>query len=106
MLCSTVTATIENKNVNVVDNDYTYCLTNQTYPWFNSSDSVSLWELERLMQLTSECLFIPGHGSCKCEAEQMTFKVSIHRNTLNLKLKIVNFLYILCLINVANAFSH
>lgn len=77
MLCKPLTDATENKNVNVVDTDYTYCLTNQTYDWFNSSDSVSLGELERLKQLNSECPSIPGHGSCKCEAERMTFKVSL-----------------------------
>lgn len=77
MLCKPVQDAMENKNVNVVDTEYTYCLTNQSYSsWFNSSDSVSLAELERLKQLNSECPFIPGRGSCKCESERMTFVVS------------------------------
>lgn len=77
MLCKPITDAMENKNVNVVDTDYTYCLTNQTYAWFNSSDSVSVSELERLIQLNSECPLIPGHGRCKCESERMTFVVRI-----------------------------
>lgn len=75
MLCKPITDAMENKSVNVVDTENTYCLTNQTYSWFNSSDSVSLGELESLKQLTSECPVIPGRGSCKCEAERMTYKV-------------------------------
>lgn len=71
ILCKPVLEAIERGNVTFIEADSTYCLMNQSYNWFNSTDSLPINELERLKQLNSDCPFIPGYGNCTCEAEQM-----------------------------------
>lgn len=56
-----------------VEPDSTYCLMNQTFYWFNSTDRIPLRQLERMKQMHSDCPFIPGYGNCTCELEQMSY---------------------------------
>lgn len=74
MLCKSVLETLE-RSVHFVDLDSTYCLTNQTYNWFNSTDSLSLRVLVRIKQLQTECPKVSGYGDCMCRPEQMHWKV-------------------------------
>lgn len=80
MLCKSVLESIERGGVHFVDPDATYCLSNQTFNWFNSTDSIPLRQLERMKQLQSECPYIPGYGNCTCEAERMTYEVNCLNN--------------------------
>lgn len=75
LLCKSVLESIDRGGVHFVDLDSTSCLTNQTFNWFMSTDSIPLRQLVRMKQLQSECPFIPGHGNCTCDAERMTYKV-------------------------------
>lgn len=77
MLCKSILESMERGGVHFVNEGETYCLTNQTFTWFNSTDSVSLGELGLLRQLQSECPTIPGYGSCKCDTERMTYEVTL-----------------------------
>lgn len=75
MLCKSVLESIERGSVTFMEPDFTFCLTNQTFHWFNSTDSIPLRQLERMKQLNSECPYIPGYGNCTCEQERMTYEV-------------------------------
>lgn len=77
MLCKSVLETIERGGVHFEDLDKTYCLSNQTFNWFNSTDSIPLRQLVRMKQLQTECPFIPGYGNCTCDAERMTYEVCL-----------------------------
>lgn len=74
MLCKSVLESIERGGVHFVDPDSTFCLTNQTFNWFNSTDSIPLRQLERMKQLQSECPTIEGFGNCTCDPERMTYE--------------------------------
>lgn len=69
MLCKAVLESIERGNVTFLEPDSTFCLMNQTFHWFNSTDSLPIRQLERMKQLNTDCPFIPGYGNCTCEAE-------------------------------------
>ncbi|XP_055684649.1 protein halfway [Lutzomyia longipalpis] len=71
MLCKSVSETIDRGGLelNFVEPDKTYCLTNQTFNWFNSTDNVPLRQLYRMKQLQSEC-----PSDCKCEVERMNYE--------------------------------
>lgn len=60
--------------VSFVEPDSTFCLTNQTFHWFNSTESMPIKQLQSMMQLNSECPSIPGYGNCICEGERMSFQ--------------------------------
>lgn len=60
--------------VSFVQPDSTFCLTNQTFHWFNSTESMPIKQLQSMMQLNSECPSIPGYGNCTCESERMSFQ--------------------------------
>lgn len=74
MLCNAVLETID-RGVHFVDLDATYCLTNLTFNWFNSTDSILLRQVVRIKQLQTECPKVPGYGNCTCGPEQMHYKV-------------------------------
>lgn len=75
MLCISLLECIERGSVTFVEPDSTFCLSNQTFHWFNSTDSIPLRQLELMKQLHSECPIIPGYGNCTCVAERMTYEV-------------------------------
>lgn len=76
MLCKSVLELIERGTVNFLDVEATFCLINQTFHWFNTTDMMPLRQLERIKQLNSECPRIPNVGNCTCEPEQMGYNVS------------------------------
>lgn len=69
MLCKSVLESIERGGFHFVDPDKTFCLSNQTFNWFNSTDRIPITQLERMRQLQQEC-----PENCKCEAEQMNYE--------------------------------
>lgn len=75
MLCKSVSESLERGNIQFVNPNSTYCLTNQTFNWFNSTDVMPLSQLIRIKQLQSECPIIPGKGNCTCDTETMTYEV-------------------------------
>lgn len=76
MLCKSVLEIFDRGGMHFVDVDNSYCLTNQTFDWFNSTDSIPLRQLVRLKQFQSECPDIPGFGNCTCDAERMGYEVN------------------------------
>lgn len=75
MLCKSVLESMERGGVHFFHPDSTFCLTNLTFNWFNSTDSISLRLLDRMKQLNSECPKVPGYGNCTCASIEMSFKV-------------------------------
>lgn len=73
MLCKSVSDTIDRGGIEFVETNNTYCLTNQTFSWFNSTESVPIRQLYKMKQLQTECPVIPGFGNCTCLAERMNF---------------------------------
>ncbi|XP_055912289.1 protein halfway [Eupeodes corollae] len=73
LLCNSLLDSIVRGSFKFVLPDTTYCLWNQTYNWFNSTDYMPIRQLERWKRLHSECPKIPGYGNCTCDAEQMAF---------------------------------
>lgn len=74
MLCKNLYESIERGNVTFIEADSTFCLTNQTYNWFNSTDSLPIRQLEKMKQLNTDCPSIPGHGNCTCIPERLTYE--------------------------------
>lgn len=74
MLCKSVQESLERGNLHFVEPNATFCLTNQTFNWFNTTDAIPLIELIRMKQLQSECPSIPGKGNCTCTAAVMTYE--------------------------------
>lgn len=73
MLCKSVYDSIERGNVTFIEADSTFCQTNQTYHWFNSTDPMPIRQLDIMKQLNSECPSFPGHGNCSCTPERLTY---------------------------------
>lgn len=75
MLCKSVLELMDRGGMHFVDSEAASCLTNQTFDWFNSTDSIPLRQLEKLKQFKMDCPYIPGYGNCTCEAERMPYEV-------------------------------
>lgn len=75
MQCRSVQESMERGNIQFVEPNTTFCLSNQKFDWFNSSDPIPLTQLILIKQLQSECPAIPGKGVCRCDTDQMMFKV-------------------------------
>lgn len=70
-----VLESIERGNVTFIEADSTFCLMNQTYGFFNSTDSLPIRQLEKIKQLNADCPSIPGKGNCTCIPEQMAIEL-------------------------------
>lgn len=75
MLCKSVLEAIERGGIQFVEPDATSCLRNETFDWFNTTDTIVISQLERIKQLQSECPSISGYGKCKCDPERMAYDV-------------------------------
>lgn len=76
IVCKSILDIIQRGGVHFDNPNDTHCMSNQTYNWFDSRDSIPFHELEHMVQLTSDCPSIPGYGNCTCEPTTMTFSVS------------------------------
>ncbi|XP_031628091.1 protein halfway [Contarinia nasturtii] len=75
LLCKMVLESIERGNVTFIEADSTFCLMNQTYGFFNSTDSLPIRQLEKMKQMNADCPSIPGKGNCTCIPEQMAIEL-------------------------------
>lgn len=94
ILCKSVLESIDRGGVHFVDLDSTSCITNQTFNWFMSTDSIPLRQLVRMKQLQVECPSIPGHGNCTCDAERMTYKVCSSFSCIASRVSMSAFLFL------------
>ena len=67
---------IQNYTLKIVDLDFTLCLVNTSFNWFNSSDHIPLRHLENMKQLKEACPELPGKGKCICELERLNYELS------------------------------
>ncbi|XP_068159686.1 protein halfway [Drosophila tropicalis] len=71
MLCEPLNEIIYDDSFNFINADISFCLYNATHQWFNSTDLVSVKQLERTKQCITRCPIIPGYGNCTCKFDRM-----------------------------------
>ncbi|EDW25862.1 GL14268 [Drosophila persimilis] len=71
MLCNPLNEIINNDSFNFVNPKHSYCLYNATHEWFQSTDLVSVEQLESTKRCMTKCPVIPNYGSCKCRFESI-----------------------------------
>lgn len=71
MLCVVLFNAIFHDSFKFADPETSFCLTNYTYNWFNSTDYVSIKQLQTAKRIQTECPVIQGYGNCTCTPEQM-----------------------------------
>lgn len=68
LLCKSVYDSIERGNVTFIEAESTFCQTNSTFHWFNSTDPMPIRQLDIIRQLDSECPSL-----CVCTPERLTY---------------------------------
>ncbi|XP_034649982.1 protein halfway [Drosophila subobscura] len=71
MLCNPLNEIINNDSFNFVNPKHSYCLYNATHEWFQSTDLVSVEQLESTKRCMTKCPVIPDYGNCKCRFESI-----------------------------------
>ncbi|KAH8309989.1 hypothetical protein KR044_004247, partial [Drosophila immigrans] len=66
MLCEPLNEVIYTDSFIFVNPDHSFCLYNATHKWFNSTDLVSVKQLESIKKCGTKCPYIPDHGNCSC----------------------------------------
>uniref|UniRef100_A0A1A9ZLN7 Protein halfway n=1 Tax=Glossina pallidipes TaxID=7398 RepID=A0A1A9ZLN7_GLOPL len=69
MLCKPLLETIF--RFKFVAPNSSYCLLDNNFHWFNSTDSIAINQLEMARRFHTECPVIPGKGNCICAPEHM-----------------------------------
>lgn len=70
-MCRPLLESIDRGNVTFIEPESTLCLMNQTFDWFNSTDTLALTQLEGMKQFNAECPAIPGYGNCTCAPDKL-----------------------------------
>ncbi|XP_037725443.1 protein halfway [Drosophila subpulchrella] len=71
MLCNPLNEIIYNESINFVNPKHSYCQYNVTSTWFQSTDKVSLEQLENRKRCMTNCPVIPNYGSCNCTLQNI-----------------------------------
>ncbi|KAH8419652.1 hypothetical protein KR009_000232, partial [Drosophila setifemur] len=71
MLCNPLNEIIYNESINFVNPEHSYCQYNATRQWFQTTDKVSVEQLENRKRCVTNCPVIPNHGSCNCTLENI-----------------------------------
>lgn len=71
MLCNPLNELIYNESINFVNPEHSYCQYNATRQWFQSTDKVSVEQLENRKRCLTNCPSIPNHGNCRCKLENI-----------------------------------
>ncbi|KAH8386605.1 hypothetical protein KR093_001470 [Drosophila rubida] len=66
MLCEPLNEVIYTDSFIFVNPDRSFCLYNATHKWFNSTDLVSVKQLESIKKCGTKCPSIPNYGNCSC----------------------------------------
>lgn len=72
--CKAVMESMSRPGIKYIDMDNTFCLMNQTFSWFNSSNYVPLTSLMRMKQLQDECPTFEGNRSCLCKTDRFNYE--------------------------------
>uniref|UniRef100_A0A182N060 LRRNT domain-containing protein n=1 Tax=Anopheles dirus TaxID=7168 RepID=A0A182N060_9DIPT len=70
MLCKSLLDPLKS-GVKFKDPESTFCLTNRTFNWFNSTDSLPLHQLETIQRVQDEC-----PENCTCELDRLNFDLN------------------------------
>ncbi|XP_058127454.1 protein halfway [Anopheles ziemanni] len=70
MLCKSLLESLKG-GVKFKDPESTFCLTNRTFNWFNSTDSLPLHQLEMIQRVQDEC-----PEKCTCELDRLNFDLN------------------------------
>uniref|UniRef100_A0A182P1N5 LRRNT domain-containing protein n=1 Tax=Anopheles epiroticus TaxID=199890 RepID=A0A182P1N5_9DIPT len=70
MLCKSLLESLKS-GVKFNDPESTFCLTNRTFNWFNSTDSLPLHQLETIQRVQDEC-----PENCTCELDRLNFDLN------------------------------
>jgi len=71
MLCNPLNEIIYNESINFVNPKHSYCQYNVTSTWFQSTDKVSVEQLENRKRCMTNCPVIPNYGSCNCTLQNI-----------------------------------
>ncbi|KAH8342983.1 hypothetical protein KR059_002789, partial [Drosophila kikkawai] len=71
MLCNPLNDIIHTESINFLNPGHSYCQYNATRTWFQSTDKVSVEQLENRKRCVTNCPVIPSHGNCKCTLENI-----------------------------------
>ncbi|ALC48175.1 hfw, partial [Drosophila busckii] len=66
MLCASLNEFIYNDLFYFVNPERSFCLYNATHQWFNSTNLVSVKQLESIKKCGTKCPSIPNYGNCSC----------------------------------------
>lgn len=66
MLCEPLNEIINADSFNFINPERSFCLYNATHKWFNSTDLVSVKQLESIKKCGTKCPNIPNYGNCSC----------------------------------------
>ncbi|KAL7742529.1 hypothetical protein ACLKA6_013983 [Drosophila palustris] len=66
MLCEPLNEIIYTDSFIFVNPERSFCLYNATHKWFNSTDLVSVKQLESIKKCGTKCPNIPNYGNCSC----------------------------------------
>ncbi|EDW66450.2 protein halfway isoform X2 [Drosophila virilis] len=66
LLCEPLSEIIYIDSFNIVNPEHSFCLYNATHKWFNSTDLVSVKQLESIKKCGTKCPSIPNYGNCSC----------------------------------------
>ncbi|EDV45502.1 protein halfway [Drosophila erecta] len=71
MLCTPLNEIIYTESINFLNLKHSYCQYNATHKWFQSTDKVSMEQLENRKRCVTNCPVIPNYGSCNCTMENI-----------------------------------
>ncbi|EDX00919.1 protein halfway [Drosophila yakuba] len=71
MLCTPLNEIIYTESINFLNPKHSYCQYNATHTWFQSTDKVSVEQLENRKRCVTNCPVIPNYGSCNCTLENI-----------------------------------
>lgn len=72
--CKSVLESMSRTGIQYIEPENTFCLVNQTFSWFNSSNYVPLTSLMRMKQLQDECPTFEGNKSCSCKGDRLNYE--------------------------------
>ncbi|XP_052862908.1 protein halfway, partial [Anopheles cruzii] len=80
MLCKSLLESLKS-GVKFKDPESTFCLTNRTFNWFNSTDTLPLHQLETIQRVQDEC-----PENCTCELDRLNFDLNnTERKTITIR---------------------
>ncbi|XP_030245588.1 protein halfway [Drosophila navojoa] len=71
LLCEPLNEIIYGDSFNFVNPENSFCLYNATHKWFNSTNLVSVKQLESIKKCGTKCPVIPNYGNCSCNIYNM-----------------------------------